>query len=112
MRKELQAIVAALLAKTPRGGTLTLDDLGEAIGTRAVTPPEIDAMIALVEAQGRAVQAPEGQRGESNLKRVLEAARALRSEGLAPRPEDIAARTGLTREEVAHALALARVMQR
>lgn len=112
MRKELLAIVEVLLARTPAGGTLTIDDIGEAIGLRAVSPPEIDAMIDLLERAGRKVASPEGQRGESYLKVVVAAARALRAEGKTPRAEDIAARTGLSREDVEHALSLVKVMQR
>lgn len=112
MRAPLLKIVEALIARTPVGATLTIDDVGDAIGTRAVTPPEIDAMIELLEKSGRRVQAPEGQHGESHLKKVIAAARELRAEGVTARPEDIAARTGLTANEVEHALALVRVMQR
>ena len=112
MRAAVLKIVEALIARTSSGATLTIDDVGNAIGTRAVTPPEIDEMIALLEKSGRHVQAPEGQHGESHLKKVIAAARALRAEGVTARAEDIAARTGLTRAEVEHALALVRVMQR
>lgn len=112
MRPELEKVVAALLARTPPGGAIGIDAVGEAIGTRAVTPPEIEEMLRRLEALGRKIEAPEGQRGAANLKRVLAAARELRAAGEAPRAEVIAARTGLTREEVEHALGLAKVMQR
>lgn len=112
MRKELLAVVELLVARTPAGGSLTIDDIGEAIGVRAVSPPEIDEMIELLERSGRKVASPEGQRGESYLKQVVAAARELRAEGKTPRAEDIAARTGLSRADVEHALALVKVMQR
>ena len=112
MRSALLKVVEALIARTKPGATLTIDDIGDAIGTRAAAPPEIDAMIELLEKSGRRVQAPEGQHGESHLKKVIAAARELRAEGVTARAEDIATRTGLTRDEVEHALALVRVMQR
>lgn len=112
MRAALLKVVEALIARTPAGASLTIDQVGDAIGTRAASPPEIDEMIDLLEKSGRHVQSPEGQRGETHLKKVIAAARELRAAGVAPRAEEIATRTGLTRDEVEHALALVRVMQR
>ena len=113
LRPELQSIVDRLLASGNSGDPITLDALGEAIGSRAVTSPEIDAMITALEAKGQQVRAPEGGHGPGTLKQVLTTARVLRTElGRTPRPDEIAARAGLSAEQVTHALALARVMQR
>jgi 2-hydroxychromene-2-carboxylate isomerase len=113
LRPELAKLVDDLVLGTAPGEAIALDTLGEAIGTRAVAPPEIDAMIAAIEHRGRRVVTAEGGSGELHLKAVLDAARALRSElGRPPRAEEIAERAGLTRAEVQHALSLARVMQR
>lgn len=113
LRPDLVAVVDGLLRETAKGGAISLDAIGDAIGTRAVSADEIDAMMSMLEEQGRRVVSPEGGRGEAKLKTVLDAARILRAElGRAPRHDEIAARAGMSREDVQHALALARIMQR
>ena len=113
MRKELQAVVDALLLASERSKTVTLDAIGEAIGTKAVGTPEVDAIVTALEARGRRILAPEGQRGESYLRDVIAAARALKNElGRTPTPAEIAARSGLDERDVRHALELAKIMQR
>jgi hypothetical protein len=113
LRAELKAIVEALLAASEDAREITLDAIGEAIGTRAITPEEIDAIIRALEAAGRTVSGPAGGDGEARLKAVLTAARELRPElGRAPTVGEIAARSGLGEDQVRHALALAKVMQR
>jgi hypothetical protein len=113
LRPELAAVVDDLVRHTAKGGAITLDAIGDAIGTRAASADEIDVMLSMLEEQGRHVVSPEGGSGESKLKRVLDAARVLRAElGRPPRHDEIAARAGISREDVQHALALARIMQR
>jgi hypothetical protein len=113
LRPELARIVEEILRDTAPGDAIQLDAIGEAIGARAVSQGEIDAMLSAIEASGRHVATPEGGRGEANLKVVVEVARALRQElGRAPRPAEIAARAGMSTAHVQHALALAKVMQR
>jgi hypothetical protein len=113
VRAELQAIVDALLAASTDARVVTLDALGEAIGARAITSEEIDAMLSALEAAGRKVIGPEGGAGEARLKEVVAAARALGPElGRKPTVGEIAARSGLSASEVHHALALLKVMQR
>jgi hypothetical protein len=113
LRPELVAIVDQLLAETNDGDAIELDAIGEAIGARAISQDEIDAMLSAIEKRGRRVVTAEGGRGESTLKIVLDAARSLRAElGRAPRADEIASRAKISQQEVQHALALARVMQR
>jgi hypothetical protein len=113
MRPDLVALVDKLLEGTAPGDAITLDAIGEAIGARRVGQDEIDEMLSTIEARGRIVTTPAGGQGEARLKRVLEAARALRAElGRAPRAAQIAERAGLTPSEVEHALALAKIIQR
>lgn len=113
LRPELEGVVRALLGATEAGGTLTLDELGEAIGERAVSPPEIDVMIARIEAAGRTVEERTAERGEDALKSVLTSARALLLElGRRPTPAEIAAHAGLSEASVRRALTLTKVMQR
>jgi hypothetical protein len=109
LRPELTAIVDALAA---RGGDVSIDDLGDAIGVRAVTPDEIDAMMRAIEARGIAIVAPAGG-AEKHLGAVVKATRALRAElGRTPTIAEVAARAAIAETDVRHALALARVMQR
>lgn len=112
LRQELEDLVVALAARAV-AGAVTLDALGEALGARAVTPDEIDAMIAALEARGVEVSVAQGGDGERHLALVVTAIRALRVElGRAPRVDELAVRAGLPEQAVRHALALVRVMQR
>lgn len=113
LRSELQAIVEALLAASADTREVTLDAIGNAIGVRAITPPEIDDLLAALEAGGRSITGPEGGAGENRLKAVVAAARALAPElGRSATVAEIAARAGLSVVEVRHALTLLKVMQR
>jgi Sigma-70 region 3 len=113
LRSELQAIVEALLAASAASKEVTLDAIGQAIGARAITPVEIDAILAALEAKGRTIAGPEGGAGEDRLKAVVAAARALASElGRPATVAEIASHAGLGVEEVRHALTLLKVMQR
>ncbi len=123
LRGELRTIVEALLTSSASTKEVSLDAIGQAIGTRAITPVEIDAMIAALEASGRAVTSPfasphgpdgpERGAGEDRLKAVVAAARVLAPElGRPATVAEIAARSGLALDEVRHALALLRIMQR
>ena len=113
MRPELQKIVDDLLAASNDTREVHLDSIGEAIGARAVTTPEIVAIIDALDAAGRKLVGPQGGAGEDRLKAVIAAARALAPElGRKPTVPEIAARSGLSEQEVRHALALVKVMQR
>ena len=110
---ELDRIVETLLRGTKRGDVISLDAVGEATGSLAITTAEIDVILAAIEKQGRRVSSPAGGDGEAHLKLVIEAARSLRSElGRPPKPEEIAERCGLEVAAVRHALKLATIMQR
>ena len=70
-------------------------------------------MIAALEAAGRKRRRARGRRRRGRLKAVVAAARALGPElGRKPTVAEIAARSGLSADEVRHALALLKVMQR
>ena len=69
-----------LLRASEPSGEITLDQLGDAIGTLAASYPEIDAMIAALEAEQRHVVAPTGGSGEAHLARVVNAAKELTRE--------------------------------
>jgi hypothetical protein len=109
----LREILTRLLEESEDGRKVSLDALGDAIGTLAITPQEIDELIGALEAEGREVGSAEAARGEALLRVVLATARALRDElGRPPRPDEIAARAAIPIDDVRHALALAGVMQR
>jgi DNA-directed RNA polymerase sigma subunit (sigma70/sigma32) len=110
---KLAPILARLLAESADSRQVTLDEVGEAIGVLAVSTDDVDALLAALEKEGRQVKGPEGQRGVGNLRKVLPAARALTgSLGRAPTPAELAELTGLSEDDVRHALALGRVMGR
>lgn len=113
LRAELVAVVDGLVAASEEGASISLDAVGEAIGALAVSQVEIDVILDELEGRGRRVTSNEGGQGEQHLHRVLGAARALVAElGRRPTTAEIAERSGLEVEQVRHALALARIMQR
>ena len=78
-----------------------------------VSTDDVDALLTALEEAGREVAGPEGARGVKNLQRVIPAARALAvSLGRPPTLAELAAQTGLSEEDVRHALALGRVLGR
>jgi DNA-directed RNA polymerase specialized sigma subunit len=112
VRAELQAIVDQLLAASAGSGEVALDSIGRAIGARAVTTIEIEAIIDALDKAGRKIVGPDGGTGEARLKAVVAAARALGPElGRKPTVAEIATRAGISKEDVVHALALLKVMQ-
>lgn len=113
LRRELRAIVDRLVASSSASRNVSLDALGQAIGVRAVSYAEIDAMISALEARDRRVEAGSESRGEEYLRLVVTAVRTLSDElGRRPSLTEIALRTRLSLEQVRHALLLARIMQR
>jgi Sigma-70 region 3 len=104
--------VAEALLRVP-ADVLSLDQVAEAIGTRRVTPDEIDALFEWLEAHGRSIGDPVGQGAAALLNEVLAAARSLRAElGRAPHPREIADETSLSIAAVQRALWFARILQR
>ena len=111
LRAELQEIVERLLQE--HADQITLDQIGDAIGVRAVSTGEVDAMIDALEAAGREVAAGDKPRGEEHLHQVIRSIRELSAQlGRRPSQAEIAEHAGLTAADVSHALQLARIMQR
>src|SRR5258706_3658553 len=75
LRPALDTVVRELLTREPH--EVSLDQIGDALGTLAVTTDEIDAVLSALEAAGRTIAGPEGGRGAETLRAVLPAARAL-----------------------------------
>jgi hypothetical protein len=113
LRPALAPVLAQLLAASEASRRVTLDELGDAIGVIVVSTDDVDALLSALEDAGRAVVGPEGQRGVQNLQRVLPAARELAvSLGRRPTLGELMERTGLSEDDLRHALALGRVMGR
>lgn len=113
MKPELQAVLESLLAESKESSEVSLDALGEALGTHAISTDDVDEIMRALENAGRKVIGPEGGGGEDRLKIVVATARTLLAElERKPSVKEIAARSGLSEEDVRHALALAKVMQR
>jgi hypothetical protein len=113
LRPALEPIVTELLKRSERSGKVSLDELGEAVGSRSVDADDIDQLFAALEEAGREIVAPSGGTGGLLLSKVIPAARALKAE-LSRRAtvDEIAARSGLTPAAVRQALLLARVIGR
>jgi hypothetical protein len=114
LRPPLLDVVARLTKGSREGDVVSIDVIGAALGTLSITPPEIEELFTALEKAGRRIGAPEGANGESNLKKVVAAARALREEKPNHKPAvaEIAERASLGEGDVKLALALLRVMQR
>ncbi len=101
------------MARFPGARELSLDAVGEEAARVGLANDEVEPVFVELESRGITVSAPQGGRGEANLQLVLAAARGLREAyGRTPTAAELAAATGLAREDVRQALALAKVLQR
>lgn len=113
LRADLQAVVEQLLQQSEATGSISLDSIGDAIGQRAVSYVEVDAMMEALEVAGRVVESGEEPRGEHHLRAVITSIRELSGQlGRRPSQDEIAQHAGLTCAQVRHALWLAQIMQR
>lgn len=108
----LDPALQRLLQASGEGGCISLDEIGSALGTAAVSAEDIDALLTALEAKGRTVGGSAGLTGREALQQVLVAARELVRHGKKPRVDEIATATGLPESEVQKALLLARVLGR
>lgn len=102
--------VERLLDRYPE--RVSLDALADAIGTRAVTPPEIDEMMRRLEERGRIIEQPDAIDLPRLLRDVLGTARELRTEGEVASTRAIAARLDVPETSVHAALLFARTLSR
>ncbi|MCH2108970.1 MAG: hypothetical protein MK135_06545 [Polyangiaceae bacterium] len=91
---------------------ISIDALGEAIGTDQASYEEIDALIHWLEEQGHEVGDATGASLKEALQRVLMMARKLKSEGREASQQAIATELGITPREVRVALLYAEVLAR
>ena len=113
--EHLQKIAAALCDAFGPGADISLDAIGAAVGTSKISTDEIELLFRALEHEGRTIaKGPAGAGiGKKRLAEVLDAARALREKlGRTPTRAEIGEATGLSEDEIQHALALAQVMQR
>jgi hypothetical protein len=109
----LREVLARLLANSEDSRRVSLDTIGDELGTAAIDSTQIDQLLTDLEAAGRTIDPPTGASGVAALRKVGAAARALAKEhGRTARVPEIAERAGLTEDEVRRALLLARVMGR
>lgn len=113
LRTELARVVEALCSGRDAHLPIQLDEVGDALGSLAVTPDEIGLVLDALEARGFVVEAPAGGGLELHLRSVVLAAAALKGTlGRRPTLAEVAAHAGVAERDVRHALALLRVMQR
>jgi len=109
----LREALARLIVSSEDTRRVTLDAIGDAIGTGAIDTSQIDFILGELERAGRTIDAPSGAAGVASLRKVVPAARTIAGErGRTARVAEIAERTGLSEDEVRRALLLARVMGR
>jgi len=92
--------------------TLSLDEVGEALGDRAVGADEVEELLQRLESEGARIDQFVSEGLAPLLKQVIGFGRALREEGQAPSPSLIAERSGLTVREVRVALLYFDVIRR
>jgi hypothetical protein len=104
----LKKMTTALLPDGPRA--LTLDEIGEVIGTQAVGADLVEALIDHLQSLGAEVRGGEDKDLAPLLRDVLSVARTLRLEGQTLSPQKIAERSGISARAVKVALLYARVL--
>ncbi len=105
MRPVIQSIVDDLHARHHRSGRVDLNDIAEVIGSRAVSYEEVDHIVDRLEALGLVVGEPLDATEVGVMRRVLGAARTLRSSlGRNPTIAEIAVSSGHPAHVVRRAL--------
>jgi SOS response regulatory protein OraA/RecX len=98
----IEEVALKLLATGAR--TFTLDEVGEALGERAVGSEEVETLLQRLESEGAQVDSAVSDSLAPLLQKVIRYARELRAQGHAPNPRLIAERGGLSMREVRVAL--------
>jgi DNA-directed RNA polymerase sigma subunit (sigma70/sigma32) len=113
--EHLRPVIGALLDAFPPGDDIPLDAIGDAIGAMKIGVDEIELAFDVIEKEGRTIAKEPNQlgAGTKRLNAVIDAGRRLRGKlGRTPTRKEIAKEAKLSEDEVQHALALAKVMQR
>ncbi|MDI1476717.1 sigma-70 domain-containing protein [Polyangium sp. y55x31] len=105
MRPVIQSIIDELYARHHPSGRVDLNDIAEIIGPRGVSYEEVDHIVDRLEALGLVVGEPIDANEVSVMKRVLGAARSLRTSlGRNPTIAEIAVSSGHPAHVVRRAL--------
>ena len=113
LRPALRAVVDALLARSEDTRQVTIDEVGEALGTEQATGADVELIFDALEAAGRTIASPEDGDLKERLRVVLVAARSIAAtEGRRATMAEIAKATGLGEDRVRHALAFGRILGR
>ena len=108
----MAGIVERLLATTMPGDAVSLDTIGDAVGTEPVTYEQIGTIIDALEGAGRTIARAEVDVTNA-LRRVLAAAREARATGSAtPGVHQLQEATGLDRTTVLASLRFADTLKR
>ena len=109
---ELHAIINELLSERAEGEEISLDRIGEALGTMAVTVDEIEVIVSALESAGRSVAGGVEGDPKEDLRVVVQAVHALRVRGKTPTVAQLSSATGLSEARVRTALRLGQVIGR
>lgn len=107
-RSWIARMVVQLLPDGPRA--LTLDEIGDVVGTQAVGADLIEALIDHLQALGATISGQGGDDLPGLLREVIACAQKLRAEGRAPSPQNISEMTGLSVRAIRVALLYAKVL--
>jgi len=112
LRTEIQIVLDDLLRGSETSTEVSLDQIGEALGTMNVSFDEIEAIVSALEAAGRAVVGDVGADPKADLRIVIEASHTLRARGETPTVPTLAQNTGLSEQRVRTALRLGQIIGR
>ncbi|HXS16920.1 MAG TPA: hypothetical protein VN764_07015 [Polyangiaceae bacterium] len=108
---ELHDFIWARLRERP-SRTITLDELGDAVGARAITAAQIEALIVSLEEAGVTIGGDEQPDLKQLLKTVVQTALDLRRRGERAHAASIAAASGLSPAAVKIALLYSEVIRK
>lgn len=109
----IEEMIAKLRPQLPKAGPaiLSLDQIGEAAGVRAISADDVEALFARLEADGIAIGDGESVDLAKMLREVIQTALQLRAKGEKASPENIAKHSSLSKEAVKIALLYSEVLR-
>ncbi len=110
VRQLYDLVLAQLSQKSSR--SITLDELGDAVGTRSITAAQIEALIVALEEAGVTVGGDQQPDLKQLLKTVVQTALVLRRQGERPTAATIARASGLSSSAVKIALLYSEVIRK
>lgn len=109
----LEHMLKVLLAQEEgrQPSSVTLDQIGEAIGHAQISTVEIEMLFSRLEAEGVGIGAGSDPDLKGLLRTVIQTALTLRHEGKRPSPQEIASRSSLSLGSVRVALLYSEVLR-